>query len=166
VDEFPRRGRHLGSPSLLRGFSGRRRRLRRHHLHGGVVFIDPSRPGALPVSPWSWMACAGRVAMRLVHVVGSKGVAKPSWRWPKLCRQLRFFAWVLILAVCRGQRQLALLSNCQFGVGLRRRMALATTTSWEDLVRSGLWRVALHRSATPVWYIIERWRGRQLGLLA
>ena len=81
MDEFPRRGRHLGSPSLLRGFSGRRRRLRRHHLHGGVVFIDPSRPGALPVSPWSWVASAGGAARRLVLVDGSKGVADPSWRW-------------------------------------------------------------------------------------
>lgn len=36
------------------------------------------------------------------------------------------------LAACSGPRRLALLGNCQCGVGLRRRTALAATTSWED----------------------------------
>jgi len=65
----------------LSALDERRRPLRRRHLLRGVVFIDPSRPAALPVSPWSWVASAGGAARRLVLVDGSKGVADPSWRW-------------------------------------------------------------------------------------
>jgi len=74
----------------------RRRRLRRRHLLGGVVCRDPSQPVALPVSPWSGVASAGGAARRLVQAVGSKGVAEPSWRQPKLCPQPRVFARVSV----------------------------------------------------------------------
>jgi len=70
------------------------------------------------------------------------------------------------LAARSGPQRLALLGNCQCGVGLRRRTALAASTPWEDLVCSGPRRIALHRSATPVRYIVERRRERQLVLLA
>jgi hypothetical protein len=33
-----------------------------HHLLGGVVFRDPSRPVALPVHYWSWVDSAGGTA--------------------------------------------------------------------------------------------------------
>ena len=41
-------------------------------------------------------------------------------------------AWVSALSACSGSRRMALLGNCQCGVGLCRRTALATTTSWDD----------------------------------
>ena len=73
--------------------------------------------------------------------------------------------WMLDLAACSGLQRLTLLGNCQCGVGLRRKAVLAAPSPWDDLVCSGLWWVAQLCSATPVWYIIERWRKRHLGLL-
>jgi hypothetical protein len=70
------------------------------------------------------------------------------------------------LAACSGLWRLALLCNCQCGVGQHRRAALAATTRWDDLTCSGLWRAvqlhcgysgAVHRRNT---------RKQQHGLLA
>jgi len=65
---------------------------------------------------------------------------------------------MLVLAACSGLRRLALLGNCQCGVGLRQMAALAAPSSCDGLACSGLRRVAQLCSATPVWYIVERWR--------
>jgi len=45
---------------------------------------------------------------------------------------------VSALAACSGPRRLALLGNCQCGVGLRRRTALAASAAWDDLAGRGL----------------------------
>ena len=45
------------------------------------------------------------------------------------------------MAACSGSRQLALLGKRQCGMGLRRRMALVASASWDDLAGSGLRRV-------------------------
>ena len=101
----------------------------------------------------------------LVQVASLNGVANlVRWR-PKSCWWPGGVTWMLVLAACSGLRRLALLGNCQCGVGLRRRAALAAPISWDGLACSGLRRVAQPCSATPVWYIIEWRRKRQLGLL-
>ena len=45
------------------------------------------------------------------------------------------------VAACTGPWRLALRGNHQCGMGLRRRMALAASTLWDDLAGSGLRRV-------------------------
>ena len=85
-----------------------------------------------------------------VQVVSSKGVAELMQRRPNSCWQPGVVTWMLVLVACSGLRRLALLGSYQCGVGLRRRAALATPTSWDGLACSRLWRVAQHCSATLV----------------
>jgi hypothetical protein len=87
---------------------------------------------ALPVSPLVTVASADGAARRLVQMVGSKGVADPTWWRPMFCRQPGVIAWVSASAACSGPRRLALLGNCQCGVGLRQRTALVATTLWDN----------------------------------
>ena len=94
----------------------------------------------------------------LVQVASLKGVAELVRRRPKSCWRPGVVTWMLVLAACSGLRRLALLDNCQCGVGLHRRAALAAPISWDGLACSGLRRVAQLWSATPVWYFVERWR--------
>ena len=70
------------------------------------------------------------------------GVAELSWWRSQLWWRPEVVACLSVVAACSGLRRLALLGNGQCGVGLRRRTALAASTSWDDLACSGLWRVA------------------------
>ena len=106
----------------------------RRYLLGGIAGGDPSRPDG------------GGLAGGLVGRLGAggelEGVADLVRQRPKSCWWPGVVKWMLVLAACSGLRWLALLGNCQCGVGLRHEAVLAKPSSWDDLACSGLRRVA------------------------
>jgi len=110
----------------------RRRCLWRRYLVEGVVGGDTSWPGGGRTAT----GMAGRLGASDKLDGGSRAHAAATNVVLAIGGCLMFVG----LAACSGLRRLALLCNCQCGMGQRRRAALAATTRWDDLTCSGLWR--------------------------
>jgi len=154
------------SPSLLRGFLRVKALSTCWTSDGGafgvVTFLKAHWWRYISARRWK---ATGGLAGRLGAGGEFEGGCLAHAAETKIILTVGVVTWMLDLAACSRLWRLTLLGKCQCGVGLRRKAALAAPSSWDGLVCSGLWRVAQLCLATPVWYIVERWRKRQLGLL-